>query len=534
MKQCFWCKNSFEISAEDRDFYQKIAVAEPTLCSSCREQRRLAFRNERNLYRRNSALSGQPLLSYLSSDKPYKIYSQEEWWSDKWDALDYGRDFDFSKPFFEQFKELLLSVPRMNILLWQSENCDYCNFVDFCRDCYLLFAASNCQDCYYSNLLDSCRDCMDSTSLKKSELCYDCVDCVGCNNLAASIRCENSHDLAFCFDCRSCEDCFGCFNLTHKKYHIFNQPYSAEEYLKKRKELVYGKSMDYLRFKSGFLERCRNQAIHKAVNNINCENCLGDNLSNSKNARECFESNNLNDCAYAQFSMNSSDAYDIFGSSNKGCEVAYEAVCLEGKNIISGFYIAGYNDIYYSDFVAFCSNVFGCAGLRHKEFCILNKQYSREEYFAILAKIIEHMKKTGEWGEFFPVNLSPFAYNETVAQEVFPMKKEQILAKGWAWKDPENKDLAKQSLPVDKQVLLCGRCGKNYKLIEKELAFYKKMRLPLPQVCHNCRHGERSALRNPRKLSPKQCLSCGSRIKTSCSPQGKEKVYCEKCYRKML
>ena len=38
------------------------------------------------------------------------------------------------------------------------------------------------------------------------------------------------------------------------------------------------------------------------------------------------------------------------------------------------------------------------------------------------------MITTGEWGEFFPSSLSPFGYNETVAQEYFPMSREDILA----------------------------------------------------------------------------------------------------------
>jgi len=36
-------------------------------------------------------------------------------------------------------------------------------------------------------------------------------------------------------------------------------------------------------------------------------------------------------------------------------------------------------------------------------------------------KIIEHMQKMGEWGEFFPSSLSPFGYNETVAEEYYPI-----------------------------------------------------------------------------------------------------------------
>jgi hypothetical protein len=51
----------------------------------------------------------------------------------------------------------------------------------------------------------------------------------------------------------------------------------------------------------------------------------------------------------------------------------------------------------------------------------LNKQYTKEEYEKLLPKIIAHMKKTGEWGEFFPISISPFNYEETPAMDYYPL-----------------------------------------------------------------------------------------------------------------
>ena len=64
-----------------------------------------------------------------SPDKSYKVYEQSEWWSDKWDQLDYGRDFDFSRNFFEQFDELMREVPlcQLTTEYTQQENCSYTN-----------------------------------------------------------------------------------------------------------------------------------------------------------------------------------------------------------------------------------------------------------------------------------------------------------------------------------------------------------------------------------------------------------------------
>lgn len=56
--------------------------------------------------------------------------------------------------------------------------------------------------------------------------------------------------------------------------------------------------------------------------------------------------------------------------------------------------------------------------------CIFNTSYSVQEYEKLCGKIIDHMKSTGEWGEHFPAELSPFGYDETVAQEYFPITAE--------------------------------------------------------------------------------------------------------------
>jgi len=87
------------------------------------------------------------------------------------------------------------------------------------------------------------------------------------------------------------------------------------------------------------------------------------------------------------------------------------------------------NNVLYSDTCHACKDCFGCVGIRHKQYCIFNKQYSQEEYEQLVPKIIEHMKQTGERGEFFPTDMSIFGYNETEAQTYYPMTKEEVEAK---------------------------------------------------------------------------------------------------------
>lgn len=67
------------------------------------------------------------------------------------------------------------------------------------------------------------------------------------------------------------------------------------------------------------------------------------------------------------------------------------------------------------------------------EYCVFNKSYSQQEYEQLCIKLVEHMKSTGEWGEFFPVEISPFGYDETIAQEYYPMSQQEVLERGWNW-----------------------------------------------------------------------------------------------------
>src|SRR5687768_2270657 len=107
-KTCRQCSAAYEITQEDLAFYaqispefngQKESIPPPTLCPDCRLQRRLFFRNAGCLYSRKSDLTGKQIISIYSPDKPYPVYDQDEWWSDRWDCMATGRDFDFSKTF---------------------------------------------------------------------------------------------------------------------------------------------------------------------------------------------------------------------------------------------------------------------------------------------------------------------------------------------------------------------------------------------------------------------------------------------------
>ena len=196
-KTCKQCEINFSLDQRDLDFYKKIAIPLPTLCPDCRVKRRMVFRNDRVFYNRKCDLSGKQFISTYNPNSSYKIYHPDEWYGDKWDPMNYGRDFDFSRSFFEQFDELMHAVPRLGIDIVNCENSYYCNFCGDDKNCYLDIAGEANEDCYFNLFVKSSKNVVDCTFVYNSTLCYECINCYDCYNVQHSTYCENSSDCLF-------------------------------------------------------------------------------------------------------------------------------------------------------------------------------------------------------------------------------------------------------------------------------------------------------------------------------------------------
>ncbi|OGI59615.1 hypothetical protein A2814_03015 [Candidatus Nomurabacteria bacterium RIFCSPHIGHO2_01_FULL_38_19] len=83
---------------------------------------------------------------------------------------------------------------------------------------------------------------------------------------------------------------------------------------------------------------------------------------------------------------------------------------------------------------------------------------------------------------------------------------------------------------VIEEILTCVECSRNYRLIRRELDFYRKILIPIPRKCWNCRFTERIVRRGPYKFWNRTCAKCQKEITTNYSPERPEIVYCERCY----
>jgi hypothetical protein len=543
-KICKTCGKKFEINKEDLNFYEKMKAPAPNYCPECRVARRLCFRNERTLYKRTCSKSGKPIISLYPENTPFPVYDQHIWWGDEWNELDYGQEYDPNKPFFEQFAELKNKVPRISLLNINCTNSEYGNNIEDSKNCYLTFAAQKNEDCMYGRLIYRNRFVVDSDFVQDSELCYDCIDCRKCYNCLFSDNCETSTDLISCFNLRDCQNCIFSTNLRHKNYQIFNKPVSKEEFEQKKKEILLSHSK--LQKAKKEFEEFRKEAIVKFAYQIKCHNATGDYMFNCHDVVCGFDTENAKNCKYLGDAEGPIDSYDLNNSYYKP-ELNLDMMgVLQTYNTKHSVYAIYCSDIEYCDSVNNSDSCFGCVGLKKKKYCILNKQYKKEEYKKLKEKMVENMKKEGVYGDFIPPALSPFGYNETLAQEYYSMDKQDAISKEYNWQDQTTGTYGKETIKegkipetigevtedILKEILVCEDCKKNFRITKGEFDFYKRMNLPLPHKDFECRHKDRMLKRNPRKLWHRKCMKkgCQNEFETSYSPDRPEIVYCERCY----
>ncbi|HLD21285.1 MAG TPA: hypothetical protein VJB65_00125, partial [Patescibacteria group bacterium] len=238
MQQCMQCKKAYEITKDDQKMYQQFQIPESMICHQCYLQTFFAFRNMRFFYKRHCDKCKREIISIYSADKPYPVYCNECFWKDDWSPFDYGREIDFSKPFFEQWNELALQVPHPHMISGDNENADYtCNSRGV-KNCYMSSVVYNgSEDIYYSFWTFNCKNCCDIHYSYHSQLCYECYHIDDCYNCNFCIQSKNLTDCDYCSYCNNCTNCLFSVNLRNKKHHIFNKEYSPEEYEKKRAEI---------------------------------------------------------------------------------------------------------------------------------------------------------------------------------------------------------------------------------------------------------------------------------------------------------
>jgi hypothetical protein len=290
-------------------------------------------------------------------------------------------------------------------------------------------------------------------------------------------------------------------------------------------------------------EEFRARFPHRALHQLQCEEAIGEALVECKDFSGYLVSHGQY-CRHAWCGDRITNCHDVISTGlpewcyegntpDESYQCLFTIYCWKGKYIL------------YSDNCHSSEHLFGCIALKRSKHCILNVAYTQHEYERNARKLLHHMRETGEWGEFFPLNYSPFPYNESRAFDVFPLAKSSAQNLGLLWGEdrvfsstgattlPEGIDDVPESIVT--APLTCSGCCRQYKILKLELAFYRKLRLPIPRLCPHCRRTARfERFPSTGAVYQRQCVTCHTSIPSAFSPNRQEQVVCEACYLKGL
>jgi hypothetical protein len=538
LKTCLDSGQRFTVDDCDLEFYQRVSpefagrkflIPPPSRAPLQRLRRRFSYRNQIYLFQRHDA-KRRSFFSIFPESAPFPVVPNEEWWSDSWDALSYGREFDFSRPFFEQYFALRSQVPHMARHGINLENSEYSSNASEIKNCYLVFNTSRTIDCQYCENVWGSQDCMQCTQTRESELCYDCVACEKCYNLQSSQDCIACADSYYLLGCKSCRKCFGCVNLRHKEYHLFNQPCSVENY----DTFIAAQALDSYAARQMLAQRvCSFWQQHPRPHEIQqqTEACSGHYIYHSKNVRDSFLVSHGQDLRYCQLAYDGcKDCYD-YSIPGLNAELVYEALMcgVNAQSIIGCVFSIGCSNLFYSSYCVYCRDCFGCVGLKHKQYCIFNRQYSAEEYTTLAARIAQHMQASAEWGEFFPEQMSPIPYNYSLAQRYFPLDQERAEAQGLGW-EPQRvaaqseKGAGISSIP-DRSRDVTGAytavselSQRPFRVTQSEIDIAKQRGFPLPRITYDEAMQQRAELMGGAQLFEHTSAKTGNKLLSPLPP----------------
>lgn len=545
-KTCEHCGKDFSITEEELNLYKKVGIELPTLCFFCRVKLHLSFWMFGKFRKGVSDLSGESLITVLPEKNRYPIYTLTEWYSDKWDAMDYGMDYDPNVLFFKQLQDLQEKVPHPHQNGAKNTGCDWCDDVWNSKNCYLSRSMEECEDLFYSYRNLWVKNSIDMTICFHCEKCFSCEECHNSFRLFYSRHSRDCIDSYFLYDCRNCQNCFMCWNLRNKSFCIENVQYSKEEYEKKLKSFHLSSYQSVQSLKEHFKEITQTEVVHRQNFNFKNFDSDGDYLQDCKNCHNCNTINESEDswnCIRGMRHKSDIDANgcwyaELLGNCN-GCVNGY---ALKYSNWSSSRYSE------YLDLCLECEYCFGCVGLKKKKYCILNKQYTKEEYEKQKSKIITDMRKREEYGKFLPYSMSAGPFNFSTSILYFPdTKKEDVVKHGAYWEEiKENhvEGMPTSELPDDikdvedsiiTKALICPETGWRFNVAKNELIFYKENNIPLPRYHFDVR--TRNSLRYLTVMQsyPYNCFYCKKDIDAYYLPEwGYQKIACEGCYKQNI
>ncbi len=502
-KICRVTHKPFDVCEEEQTLLRNLSKAHPLLpedlplpdTAPIEFLRQMAcWGNLLNIYKSKSSFSGNAQLTRYNPELGFKICTPDEFWSLKIDNTEFGRPYDFNRPFFDQIYDLLRESYLIALNATNCEGSDFVNGAYGTKNSYLCFGVFHSEECLYSYMMHHCTNCIDCIDLNKCELCYDCFSMRNSYECRSCRMCNNCVECLFCEDCIGCQNCIFSFGLRNQQYCIANKRVTKEEY----ERFIAGWE---LHKNTKVLEAKRNltalmQRENYVTNTlINAEDSTGHFLTNVERVFNSFYTHDAHDCGHLLLSNNCSDFWRGFAES---AELGYQSGSYFKAYCTYNCYmdVGGTFNLYSLFMYNACEHCFGSVGLNKKSYCILNKPYSKEEYFELVPRIIAHMKSTQEWGRFFPPHISPHYYQDAFCDEwISPISLTDAAQRGYRVRVQEevhtaqhlsSSTIADSIHAIDSTILdktfSCTLTNRPFKFQKKEIDFYQRFSIPLPLI----------------------------------------------------
>lgn len=294
-----------------------------------------------------------------------------------------------AEAFFKELKRLALAQPKLSTHSLNSENCEYGDQLYYCKNMINSFDDLNSNDGVYVFDSQICANCIDCDYAYESQLCYDSVTINKCFNSNYLDDCTSVRDSSYSYNCREGSYLFGCANLTGKSYCIFNRQLTEQEYNEKIQKF---KSLPQEQIFQ-MLDALKKKFPITQTRGDNNENSpFGNYINNCKNSYMCFDSINLDNCGYNYDSGVIKDCFDVTFSGDS--EISYQII--DSTHLFNCNFAIWSGHCSDSSYILACGNVkncLGCVDLYQREYCILNRQFTKEEYEIKSKQILEELKQ---------------------------------------------------------------------------------------------------------------------------------------------
>src|SRR3989344_7127065 len=83
---------------------------------------------------------------------------------------------------------------------------------------------------------------------------------------------------------------------------------------------------------------------------------------------------------------------------------------------------------------------------------------------------------------------------------------------------------------MNQETKQCQNCKQSFVIEPEDFDFYKKMDVPAPTFCPECRFQRRLMFRNERTFYKRNCELCGKSVISLFAPERGRRVYCQPCW----